>query len=616
MVPPIYGKLEGMFVDTFYSANLVPFVIHCISICAVIQEMPKWYSYDHDVLLMELVLHNGLDTDQILVDLEGENRSSYKTRLRSEESNTWDDPYYEFKTWAKSKWNVLHRLKYVTDTVVRALYKDTEEFDYSGSGFQSCSVLFIEYQRRTHTEFLVRERNSATIKREEWEEHALESREIDLDAHHAKHRRICCNGIFSRFSGEATRQPHTPRQKSVPRKRVADDMRSPLMPTTYSQLSAAEEEEESSSGLEAGSPHKVNFKTPQKGRSRPNLSLTLDLTDASFHMNNKIRKPGKVRKNSTLLGDQWRRHIDDGRMRAMSVQLVAGAHKADPFVERDIDAELRQSLQSCNLKVYGRPLAKLIISQMQRERRKSHVIILGELMHALPYQNAIDIIKDQDTQDLLCNLAEPIELEEICQRLIDGASVCLCSIKCFRHSLAIESLSLITLTQFGASAALLVAEFFDDLAAENEIREEIWDKISTHFEKKAYDFIGSVENDHLLFVLLNIPLVQHGGKSLCELALDERRTEFLNNDRVNSLTWHLYEKNFLKPEEEINMKRMSKSDMLKMLLCHPFEFYFMPMGYHYIEGILFLLYMLCILLYAWHRPIGGEHHTWTGWGYV
>ena len=49
--------------------------------------------------------------------------------------------------------------------------------------------------------------------------------------------------------------------------------------------------------------------------------------------------------------------------------------------------------------------------------------ILGELFHVLPYQMAIDIIKEQDTQDRLQNVAEPDEIKQICRRLISGASV-------------------------------------------------------------------------------------------------------------------------------------------------------------------------------------------------
>lgn len=80
-----------------------------------------------------------------------------------------------------------------------------------------------------------------------------------------------------------------------------------------------------------------------------------------------------------------------------------------------------------------------------------------------------------------------------------------------------------------------MAEFFDDCADENAIREEEWAEISTEFEKEAYQHISEVECDHLLFLVLNLPLTQHGGNSLCQLALDEHRTEFLNNDRISSL---------------------------------------------------------------------------------
>lgn len=45
------------------------------------------------------------------------------------------------------------------------------------------------------------------------------------------------------------------------------------------------------------------------------------------------------------------------------------------------------------------------------------------------------------------------------------------------------------------------------------------------------------------------------------------------------VTEHLYERQFLKPQEEIYLKRMHYVDMLEMLSLRPFEFYMMPIGY-------------------------------------
>eukprot|EP01084_Bolivina_argentea_P252896 424651_1 len=46
------------------------------------RQIPKWYTYDHDILLLELVLRNGLYTDKIIKDLEGERMTQYKIRLQ------------------------------------------------------------------------------------------------------------------------------------------------------------------------------------------------------------------------------------------------------------------------------------------------------------------------------------------------------------------------------------------------------------------------------------------------------------------------------------------------------------------------------------------------------
>ena len=68
--------------------------------------VPEWYTYDHDILLLELVLRNGLDCNKLLDDLEGDKMVEYKLRLRCDERNTKMDPYYEFKRWCTIAFNI------------------------------------------------------------------------------------------------------------------------------------------------------------------------------------------------------------------------------------------------------------------------------------------------------------------------------------------------------------------------------------------------------------------------------------------------------------------------------------------------------------------------------
>lgn len=80
-----------------------------------------------------------------------------------------------------------------------------------------------------------------------------------------------------------------------------------------------------------------------------------------------------------------------------------------------------------------------------------------------------------------------------------------------------------------------MAEFFAKLSEENVVQRNTLKRISMEFEQESYERVKTVESDDMLFVMLNLPLTQHDGKSLCELAIDEKRMRFLNNDRMSLL---------------------------------------------------------------------------------
>ena len=49
------------------------------------RSVPKWYTYRHDVLLLELAMRHGIDSDAMVADLCGEKIWTYKSRYcRSE----------------------------------------------------------------------------------------------------------------------------------------------------------------------------------------------------------------------------------------------------------------------------------------------------------------------------------------------------------------------------------------------------------------------------------------------------------------------------------------------------------------------------------------------------
>ena len=172
-----------------------------------------------------------------------------------------------------------------------------------------------------------------------------------------------------------------------------------------------------------------------------------------------------------------------------------------------------------------------------------------------------------------------------------------------------------------------IAEFFDDLAENDMIRQELYEAFSKEFEIMAYNEINKTESDHLLFILLNIPLNAHNGKSLVQLALEQRRVNFLNNDRVANVIHHMYREDELGPEDKVFIDDLDYSEMLSNILFHPVKFYNSAVGYHWTSSILFILYLGYICYYAYIRPLSGELDgemyliyeitLWTcNWGYI
>ena len=51
--------------------------------------------------------------------------------------------------------------------------------------------------------------------------------------------------------------------------------------------------------------------------------------------------------------------------------------------------------------------------------------VLGEIFKALPYPIVLDSLNDEETKDALRHFAHPEMLDTLCQKLIEGSSVCI-----------------------------------------------------------------------------------------------------------------------------------------------------------------------------------------------
>eukprot|EP01084_Bolivina_argentea_P057953 105838_1 len=445
------------------------------------RDVPDWFTYQHDVLLLELVMRNGMNIDLIIDDLTGDKSVEYKIRLGVDKQMldvmSVDNPYYLFISWCVQKPNILHRLKYVTNIMITTLQNDEYQpsliniripNDEDQPALNSESVVFSDYQHQVHIQCV--ERKPTTI----------------------IHDKSDINDVDEGDEIKLNEEPPTMKQS----------------------------------------------------KSRP------------FKMESK---------EITVDAGTFVPKSDTKRYRI-----------SDPFLSRNIDNELLATFQSFNLMEYGKPLGLFIISQLRQEDNSAYWKVLGALLTTLPYPISKEIIHSE--KHFFTKNTSPDMLRTICMKMMEGS-------------------------QFQPSAALGIAGFFDDLAEEDLIQEDAWKGYGDYFEKMAFTEINKIESNHLLYTLLNIPLLSNEKKSLVELALDGKRIEFLNNDRINSIMHHMFVHGYLHPGEEIETTELEYMDMLIQLWKYPLDFYLSARGYHWTSIILFMLYFAVVCLYAIARPM-------------
>eukprot|EP01083_Nonionella_stella_P216295 777687_1 len=463
------------------------------------RETPIWYTYEHDIVLLELVLRNGLHHHKILSDLTGHKTTEYKLRLKCNENAVTNDPYYAFHKWCGVEFNVLHRLKYVTNIMV----KNLQRTKYGGNTplisvhlprktdrpkYNISSVLFSGYQRSIHYKYVAKDQFNI----EEITANTPKIEEVEPSK-----KCCCCNGIWRNVC----------LSKCCDRS-ACDELGYSLVP------------------------------------------------------------------NTAALEDSYDHHVHTTRKSHQHMAHEDHHNPNDPFVARDIDRELCDTLHAFNLFVYGKPMVKCIVHQIQKQDHSSYWKVLDKVLNALPYSVAIDAIQDPHTKQILRNMAKPDILDRILYRVVTSSS-------------------------FPLYAALRIADFFADIS------NEVW---SRRYHGIACDEINKMESNHSLLLLLSIPLSEYDGLSLLSMAVDQKQIDFLSNERIHCVTSYLYTNRYTHHAKDITLITDSYLDLLSMLFFYPFKFYFTAQGHHWISGISFILYLLYIMFYLYFLSIGDTYY--------
>eukprot|EP01084_Bolivina_argentea_P145922 255641_1 len=263
--------------------------------------------------------------------------------------------------------------------------------------------------------------------------------------------------------------------------------------------------------------------------------------------------------------DQHKKPSDQIQMRNRSkseVQKQFTGEYEDPYIIRNIKQELFESFQAFDLLKYGSVLTKFIIDKLKREAKESYYFVLGQLLYSLPDPVALQILFESIS---ILQRMKPNELKKLCLQIRNGSI-------------------------FKTRADLGIADFFEILSKRDLVQTKIWKQFSQEFEQIAFAEIAEIETDHMMFVLLTIPLLNYDGTSECliQLAQERHRVLFLNAERIRDVIDYIYTNGYLKPEDEMHTTSLK---LFETAFWHPFQFFLSGQGYQWVGGILYVEYL-------------------------
>ncbi len=209
-------------------------------------------------------------------------------------------------------------------------------------------------------------------------------------------------------------------------------------------------------------------------------------------------------------------------------------------------------------------MAHFIIQLLKTKQLPSLWQALGILLRTIPYKLALQILHESRGE---LGHGDPGDVSKVCLEVMEGSN-------------------------FLVPAALYLAEFMEKNANEDLARAMEWAEYSKYYER-----------DHLLGALLDIPIYIKD-LNLLQLALEQERIQFLNNERINGVMSHVwYAAAFLDPTDDIEKGNQDWKRILTLLVQRPFQFYLTPMGFNWTTGLCYLAYLIGISIFILYKPV-------------
>eukprot|EP01084_Bolivina_argentea_P305243 527304_1 len=168
---------------------------------------------------------------------------------------------------------------------------------------------------------------------------------------------------------------------------------------------------------------------------------------------------------------------------------------------------------------------------------------------------------------------------------------------------------------FGIATALTLAAFFDKLVQKDLANTRILRTYSENYQNIAVKKLREIENDYLASIIV-MTRSFHNSKTPYEIAIENELTTFLACDsmcRIVHAMWikrHLLQKKI--SENAFDVKPNGILQIVQ-LLPNPRDFYFTPMGFHFIETFLFCIYLGLVTVITLNKQSVDETLQWYDW---
>eukprot|EP01083_Nonionella_stella_P208736 757277_1 len=517
--------------------------------------IPQWWAPKHDLLLLQLALKYNMNHIDYVAELNGENSFNYRLRLKDRTH------YLEFSHFCGQSSNILHRLAYITHILVdeitkikpslvdiRVPPKQREEYNYRDKSF-----IFSDYDKKTHLQYV----NNPSDEIEIYKPASKQTKEDH--AEYEKYREILGPVVINLAQTIRKEWPEKKEKKKHTSIRLG---KSSIQ--AGERINTHSESERSPLMIPLIQPHTSMeaIELIKEVVTDEELKTDIDAAQSPKHTHEEE--------------DEDEEEVDDETDKKDTQKEAKPKKKKisiDPFISRDLETELYEVINAFDVMKYGLPMALFVIHEITEFAMDELWTILGVVMEAMPCQMA-EMILYSKMESL--SRATTRQLETLCLKIVNG-------------------------TNWKITSALRMAEYFKQIAEEDTLQSEDWMRISFNFENIAHNLVHKIESDHLLHLLLTVPLQETDEPiNIIKLALEQKRTSFLNNDRILNVINHIW---YHGPSLDIKQKELKPdslpfSELLPILFFTPFKFYMLPIGYNFTRNILFAMYLIYVLWYS------------------